>query len=171
MDRVELSRKTMANILCYIDTVSHLSQLHPDFHPLAVELLEVLQDFCEDAGCTYYIASSWRSPGRQMELYKRGRKKVGKRWIRIPGTQKVTNAMPHQTPHCVTRDGEPASCALDIALVDKGAWLKDYDQRWSLIPAAASVVSPLLVSGGFFRGIRDFPHVELQYWKQLQELE
>ncbi len=158
--------------MCYVNiNMGHMNQLHPEFKPLAQELLEVIEEFCEDAGCTFYVASSWRSPGRQMELFKRGRTLIGIDWVRISGQRTVTNARPDQTPHCITLDNEPASCAIDIALTEVGGrtWLPDNDQRWALIPAAASLVSPNLVSGGFFRSIRDFPHVELINWKELRE--
>ena len=143
--------------------------LHEEFRLLAEAVWDEVQSMCGKVGCSAYIASTYRSPEKQLELYSRGRKKVGHKWIRTGG-KIVTRALPYQTPHCKTlEDGTPASCAIDIALVENGMWLRDWDERWSIIPTAVAMVNrEKLKSGAFFRSIRDYPHVELRNWKEVK---
>lgn len=147
----------------------HLKLLHPKFKGLAQEVLVHVAHLSSLSGCSWYIASSWRSPEQQWELFKKGRKLVGVDWVRIPGQQVVTNAIPEKTPHCRMYQDEPGSCAIDIALTHKIdgrlSWLPDSDPRWSIIGASVGIAGhKLLTWGGNFRSIKDMPHVELKGW-------
>lgn len=149
-----------------------LDTLHPEFRSYALEVYRKAKSLADVAGCGIYVASAYRSPERQWELYKRGRKKVGVDWVRVPGGRVVTNAQPDKTPHCATRNGKPSALAIDIALTEerdgKLQWLTDYDVRWSIIPTAVALTAPdKLQSGAFFRTIRDYPHVEWKEWRSL----
>ena len=143
--------------------------------PLARSVLTHVASLCALSNCEWYIASAYREPDRQWELYKKGRKKVGVDWVRVQGQRVLTNAKPNQTPHCVTLGENPASCALDIALVSDGPegrrWLSDSDPRWGIIGAAIALsgASEELSWGGMFRSIRDFPHVELKDWRNVRK--
>lgn len=151
----------------------YLENLHPDFRPLAQELLVHIAHSSSLVGCGWYVASSWRDPDKQWELFKKGRKPVGADWVKDGSGKHVTNATPDKTPHCVTVDGKPASMAIDIALTErsgKGGWLFDTDPRWSIIGSAVALVNgqklkPVLEWGGLWRSIRDLPHVEMRGWK------
>lgn len=147
--------------------MKHLNNLDPEFKPLAEQVLAHVSHFCKLLGCTWYIASSYRTPEEQWDLYKKGRKKVGVDWVRIPGKRVVTNATPGKTPHCLHRDGKPAACAIDIALVEDGAWLPDDDPRWCIVGMAVSLTGhEKLTWGGMWRSLRDMPHVELIGWRE-----
>jgi len=149
----------------------HLELLHPSFLPLAKRVLVHVAHLASLSGVDWYISESFRTPKRQWELYKRGRKRVGVDWVRVQGEDGVTNAQPHQTPHCVMREGKPGSCAIDIALVltsSSGSrkWLPDDDPRWGIIPTSCGLVGAEVVSGAMWRSIRDWPHVELRSWRE-----
>lgn len=151
-----------------------LGVLHPEFKPLVMTLLTHVAHLASLSSCRWYVASAYRSPEKQMELYKKGRKLVGVDWVLDPITKinRVTNARPEQTPHCITTpEGKPASCAVDIALVELGespTWLDRKDPRWGIIGAAIGLsrASSKLLWGGQFDSIRDFPHVELRNWRK-----
>lgn len=143
-----------------------LDELHPDFKPLALRLLDHVTELCGRVGIEHYIACAWRDPRIQMQKYKRGRAYTNGRWVVVDEAAIVTHAPAFTSPHNFVINGEPASFALDIALTEGGQWLGDKDQRWSIIPTAASLVGDgELVSGAFFSRIRDFPHVELAGWR------
>lgn len=147
-----------------------LDKLHPDFVPLVKRVLVHVAHLAELSACSWYVASTWRDPAKQMTLFKKGREKVGGVWTRIPGHRVVTNAMPQDTPHCVTIGDKPASCAIDIALVSDApggrVWLSDDDPRWGIVPAAVALTDPSkLVSGAMWSSLRDWPHVQLKNWR------
>lgn len=148
--------------------MSRFEELHPEFRPLAQSILTHVAHLCALSGCKWSIASGFRDPEKQWELYKKGRKQVGVDWVRIQGQSVVTNARPDQTPHCITLQGKPASCAVDIALLQDGKYLPDKDPRWGIIGAAIGLsgATSSVSWGGMFSSIRDFPHIELKDWKK-----
>jgi len=156
----------------------HFKKLHPEFRPLAQSVLLHVGSLADLCGIKWYIAASWRSPARQWANYKKGREKIGVDWVKIQHDNVVTNAVPSQTPHCVTLEGLPgdlipASCALDVALIapDGRGWLSDDDPRWGIVGAAIGLsgLTGKLEWGGMWNSIRDCPHIELKNWRDYRE--
>lgn len=115
-------------------------------------------------GMTPYIAFAWRSPELQNKLYMRGRAKKAGRFITVNPKKIVTNLRGNESKHCLTSpDGEPASEAVDIALVENRKWLPDDDPRWCFVPAAALLGAEgvNLRVGAMWNSPRDWPHIEL----------
>ena len=154
--------------------MEHMDKLHPKFKGLAKAVLSHVAHLCELSGCSWYIARSWSSPERQQELYEKGRVNKGGIWVPKYISRKgiVTNAQSWETPHCVTIGENPASCAIDIALVQTlpsgaRAWLSDDDLRWGILGTAAALAGhEQLTWGGMWTSLRDFSHLELKDWEK-----
>ena len=142
----------------------YLKECHPEFRGLAKKLLTHVSHLCSLTGCAWYLASVYRSPEKQWELYQKGRRKIGVDWAKIPGEKVVTYAKPEDTPHCVAE----GSCAIDVALTENGKWLPDNDPRWSIIGTAVALTNrEALTWGGTWSRLRDCPHVELTDWRTI----
>lgn len=148
-----------------------MRRVHHMFLPYAKSIWNHVQCLSERSGYDCYIASVWRDPYKQWELYKKGRTQNDKgRWIIQDRSKVVTYARPDQTPHCVTDDGAPASCAIDIAITKDGAWLPDKHPGWGIIGAAVALAAcgDEVVWGAHFNRLRDWPHIEYRTWRELR---
>lgn len=147
-----------------------MDQFHPEFRSFASLILRAVSVLCEPLGFTCYIASGYRDFDRQLELYKKGREMVNGKWRIVHPDMVVTHALPGRSAHTVTLKGKPASCAMDVAIVQDHKWLPDKHPAWGLIGTAVSFVdSDKLVWGAHFSRLRDWAHVELKDWERYQD--
>lgn len=144
-----------------------IHQLAPDLRAMATMHLLECRSLLPDTLVS--LRDTFRSPARQMELYKRGRRRSKNRWIKVGPV--VTNATPDDTAHCVTQDGLPAACAWHIVLQDPETkhWLQDGDTRWAAPVHALNVLGygDLIRAGCFFKSIPggDWAHFEAADWR------
>ncbi len=142
-------------------TQKRLKEVHPDFHPHVVNILDLLYDWCLP-GVIPYIAFAYRSPKLQDRLWRKGRTFKDGQVVSVNRRRVVTNLRGNQSKHCNEVEGLPASLAVDIALVRDRAWLPDKDPMWSLVPAAAVLASPTgsVICGAMWDSPRDWAHIE-----------
>lgn len=142
-----------------------------DLQPLARELLrraalEGLETIVPKTGGA-------RTSAEQMKRYALGRHHDATgRWVYDdPITRKgvVTNAQPHNAPHC-------HRAAIDVELLERGRVLtlgpdlgaEERAKQLVLYCKLGRIGEDLgLVWGGRWASIRDFPHFELKAWKHL----
>jgi hypothetical protein len=153
---------------------ARLDELYPPLRDIAIATFERAQKMLDEREPDRWrvaVFEAHRTPARQMELYKRGRVREGGTWRKVGKT--VTNALPHQTPHCVTTvEGDPCALALDLGIVDRvsGTWCPDGHPAWATIPAAAYLAGGDRVDlGAMFSSIAggDWPHIEWAEWRKL----
>lgn len=144
----------------------HFVRLHDRFRPIAVAVFTKASELADAAGLKLIVVSSYRDPRQQMSLFRQGREPgADGAWTKVGKT--ITNAMPHQTPHCMTVRGRPAACAIDFALLLDGQYLPDADERWSIIGDAVQSQAHLTAEWGGKWRMRDMGHVELLGWRRL----
>lgn len=153
---------------------ARIEELYKPMQALVLETLDRAQDMLDEAEPKRWrakLADAWRSPERQMEMFRKGRVFVDDVWRPVAGQKTVTNALPSQSAHCVcSMDGSPASMACDLWVVDAktGELAADREIVWSIIPCAAFQAGPrVLSSGAFFTTIRDWPHIEWRGWTEI----
>lgn len=106
-----------------------LSDLHPDFQPLAERFIAR----CKERGLDLLVVCTWRPDEEQAELYAIGR---------TPGDtrKRVTNAKPGQSKHNATRINDtgarvPAAEAFDVVPLLHGKPIyedpRDADRDWT----------------------------------------
>lgn len=130
-----------------------LDDLHPNMQPLAQQFLQK----CQDAGIDVFLTCTYRSGKEQDADYAKGRTAPG---------QIITNAKGGQSAHnCTNENGSPAAKAFDFAIKDDDGRL-DWDAHDADWQKAISIGKSLgLVSGGDWKSIKDWPHMELKNWK------
>lgn len=130
-----------------------LDDLHPDMKPLAEQFLQK----CSDQGIDAFLTCTYRSNAEQDADYAKGRTSPG---------QVITNARGGQSAHnCTDANGNPAAKAFDFAIRDDDGRLdwNPHDADWQ---AAIRIGKALgLVSGGDWKSIKDWPHMEMPNWK------
>lgn len=144
-------------------TTKRLKDLHPDFRPIVERILKRLNTWTANLDVVPYIQFSYRSPHLQDRLWRKGRTIKNGEVIAINRRKTRTNLRGNQSKHCTTGpNGEKWAEAVDIALLRDGAWLKDKDPLWSLVPAAAVLEAPGRVRcGAMWDSPRDWAHVEI----------
>lgn len=102
-----------------------------------------------------FLTCTYRSNEEQEQLYAQGRTASGK---------VVTMARKYESPHNYL-----PSLAFDIAFINKDKKL-DWDTK--LFKNFYDIVSEneLVVWGGNFKSIKDFPHFELKNWKEYAKM-
>lgn len=157
-----------------------LEDLHPPLRHAALRHLLLTRQRAEEHKSAFrvHIGQVFRSPEKQIELYRRGRSydHSERRWRVVDRSRIVTNAQPDKTAHCVTdKDGKPASRAYHITLLepDRDNLLPDKDPRWAIPTAVLSDLLqahafPRIISGAFFSTIPggDWQHFEQAHWRR-----
>lgn len=110
------------------------------------------------AGLIVIVTSGFRTSAKQLELYAQGREWKGQ-WVLVDAGKIVTNALPHEGPHC--RGAAYDLCPL---IHERCAW--DRNDLFAQLGALGEALG--LVWGGHFTGkFKDRPHFELPAWRSL----
>ena len=158
--------------------MSEFDAFAPAFRDLATSVVLTIDRLVAESGLPIHakVMTIDRSHDRQWGLYRKGRIAITRQgdieWVIVDKKKIVTNATPAKSPHCIrNKDGTPASCAVDVALLDEdGRYLPDEHPAWAFIPAACAIVdAEQLAAGGMWKGLRDWVHVELAGWRELTE--
>lgn len=112
-----------------------LSNLHPVFRAAVDYLLEE----CDRLGLAPVVVEGWRSPTRQMQLYRQGRTRPG---------QIVTNAKAWESPH---------QYGLAVDITSQAGWDSPQARR----------INQLGRVYGFGTVQGDTPHLEFPGWRNL----
>lgn len=135
------------------------TQLHPAFRNAA----KAFWVAAEADGLDLVLVTTWRDPAVQAKLYAQGRTEPGKI---------VTWAKPGQSAHNVTRGGQPASCAIDVAprhVLRFKDWLPA-DPAWASIGEVVERIQGLEWGGTWPGRKNDQPHIQLRNWKTITEV-
>lgn len=148
--------------------MDHYASMHPELAPHVKSIFLVLQALGAKLKWDVKIVHSYREPALQEKLFNKGREWNGKEFLVTDHRKVVTNARAHQSPHCARKDGKPASCAVDFALLRDGKYLPDDHLAWALIGGIAASNAPegKLEWGGFWTRPRDLGHLELRDWRK-----
>ena len=123
-----------------------LDDLHPEVRPLVDAFLAA----CAKAKVDILVTCTWRSQQEQAKLYAQGRTKPGKI---------VTRAQPGQSMHNTTRNGKPASLAVDVVPLRHGkpVWAAS-DPVWQQVGKLGEKAG--LEWAGRWTRFREFPHFQ-----------
>lgn len=137
----------------------NIQDLHPDLQPLCVALL----GSAKAAGIDARIIFTWRTTAEQDALYAQGRTTPGKIVTTLTGIPG-----PHQSKHCFTIDGKPASKAFDAAVfeADDTYVSSGSDPRYAAMghiwnDMAAQYPDLGLVYGGDWKTFKDSDHFQI----------
>ena len=151
--------------------LEQLRTLDPGFGGLMRQVLSIAQDDLHGSRFECHIFEGHRRVGRQWKLYRKGRRQQPDgSWRKVGRT--VTNAMPHQSPHCVyTPELKPAALACDFWIIDTKTrrLAPDAHPVWAVVPRAGwEAAGEHIAIGAAFRSIRggDWPHIELATWRR-----
>jgi peptidoglycan L-alanyl-D-glutamate endopeptidase CwlK len=137
-----------------VDRLAHYGRLQlisPEFKPLAMSVLNTLTD----AGHFVAIASTYRTPRAQAEIFASGRTRPG---------PILSNATGGQSAHCRKVEGMPSADAMDIYPVLGGALTFATDDTTAQFYRDLSEicnVHGLLWGGNFTTLPADLGHVEM----------
>lgn len=130
----------------------NIQDLHPDLQPLCVALL----GSAKADGINAKVIFTWRTPAEQDALYAQGRTTPGKIVTTLTG-----EPGPHQSKHCFTLEGKPASKAFDVAIFEPDGSYVAYgdDARYTKLGAIwADMAAHYPELGMRWGGVWKVPH-------------
>lgn len=128
--------------------------LHPFIHLQLEQVLDAIQAKLPQ-GFTCRMISGHRSPADQFELFKKGRKVLGNRWVIVNKSEVVT----HRDGYIkLSRHNYLPSTAIDIGIFNEA---KKYVADAALYRHVAQAKKFGLDWGGDWKGFVDAPHLEI----------
>ena len=150
-----------------------IARMASDLREPAREVLEVARELLArrpEVAEKYRVVvwETWRPAAKQWRIWAKGRELVDGRWVVVNRRKVRTWARPQESAHCVVDAlGEPASEAIDLAIVSRTRWLPDGHPGWAIIPAAAYIAGgDLWEMGASFKRVPggDWPHLQRRNW-------
>lgn len=134
--------------------------------PLRDHWDEIKRDFFAKVPGVYLeVDCVYRSPEEQFELYKKGRNKTDKGlWVVTDREAIVTNIDGYKIKGA--HNYNPAR-AIDVCAVNNQTGKRSWKEEW-YTPLIEIAERYNLVSGGKWKSLKDFPHIEIRDFKNYQ---